>query len=87
MRHAPVEDSVSERADIARPAEEQVPDLVREAFCLRVGREADLARPAPKRQCHELARGLARLDVLCEEGAVGERSPREDTVVPLVAGL
>ena len=68
--HVPVEDRIAEGANAARATEEQVPDLVRETFRLRVRREAHLARRAAQGKRDDLARGLTRLDILREEGAV-----------------
>ncbi len=61
--------------------------MVREALRLRVGGKADLAGRAAERERNELARGLARLDVLRHAGAVREVRAREGALVPLVAGL
>ena len=54
---------------------------------LRIRREAHLPGRAAQGEGNDLARGLARLDVLREEGAVRERRAGVDRVVPLVARL
>lgn len=61
--------------------------MVREGLRLRVGGKADLAGRAAERERDELARGLARLNVLRHARAVREVRAGEGALVPLVAGL
>jgi hypothetical protein len=86
--YLPIEDGIAERPCRARSAEEEVPNLGGECLCLRVRREADLARPTAERERDRLALRLTRLDVrLHGRLTVRQRRAGEERVIPLTADL
>ena len=86
-RFLPVEDGAAKWTRVLRATQEEIPDRVCKLLRLRVGCEAHSTSRAPDADCHYLSFRLARLNIRCEEGAVGQCRPREYRVIVYVAYL
>ena len=85
--HIPIEDSAAEGTGAARSAEEEIPDSVTEGGSLVRRGEASSTGSATERYGHDLALGLAGLNVRGDEGAVGKVRAREHRVSRSAANL
>lgn len=84
---SPIQDSIAKRPNTSIASQKCIPYLGREVLRLRLVHETHAAVRTTKRDRHNLALCLARLDVLGHERAVGKLRAREDAVLVRVADL